>query len=553
MDRDPVVPNDRACLSHRRQKGGTAAGIKKVAYDWIEEKYQMARDEFTLRASQDTFLQKLTGDYSANQEVVRNQQRITRSQNRIYRVGPRPEEALEAARWKLAKDTEPPQMKPLAIPELGGKVRLATIHSAEEVYFARNVTRRWLSQLRKVVTTKDMLRGREVRLEALENGELFSADLSAATDNIPHELAQHVARQLCRRMNEDYDEEQLILKTLGPHRLPDGTITSNGIHMGLGPTWVILSLLNGFAAWHAGANKSDHRICGDDLIGLWSRTRAERYTRTLESLGLVVNHSKSFHTAAGVFCERIVERTEWHVAVAKDVGHISHSAASRVNSGRTSDRFSVAESLWALPHIPRLSRQTAQGLSPRLRHTGPIRLGGKGTGIASLWQLAAAVKERPINLVKADDLIPQAIRAQVHESSQLQGDVKVSDLLVHMQTRIRLGKSFKGKRSNQVRSITQKDIKQKTRSRRHKFSKTSISDLRRSVRSSPLNSKTRKTLLHVLRTRSLSHKEVAKRVQRLVSRRPAERFVDRHTANLLLESASPVPWGLDPVRSDERP
>jgi len=520
-----------------------------LAYDEIEREYQNARDAFT-RAASENYGEKV--QYVDHRKVVEHLQSVTLQQREISTHGPTPAEALDAAQKKFNRDIFDtlPSLEPCPIAELGGKVRVVTLHSIEEVLLARNVTARWLGQLRNVVTTRDILRGRTIRLKAMEQGELYSADLSAATDYIPHEVAQHVARKLYEKCGAPCTLEAL-LAMLGPHRLPDGRPTCRGIHMGLGPTWVILSLLNGFAAWHAGAHKDDHRICGDDLIAIWTESRARRYATTLERLGLVVNHSKSFHTEAGVFCERLVRRTGASTAEARDVGHMSTADAARIIAGRTRERLPVAEKLWAYPHFRLLSRETAKRLTPRVRDGGPLKLGGNGRGYASMKQLEATARHGIVRLVRSPYRLPRERIMELRQAESETGDIPVSDLLVTATTRLRLADNFRGRKSKQARPVTSKQFYSQTGSRRS-GSEGSKKSLIAAIQTSSLSSKDRKTAIWLIRRPSkLSHHGRRKWLQRAVARPRVDRLVTREFATDWLQSISRVRWELGP--SQQKP
>jgi hypothetical protein len=428
--------------------------------------------------------------------------------------------------------------------ELGGKIRIGTLHTVAEVLLARIVTARWLGQLRKVVTVRDILKARPVKLESTEgDADIFSADLSAATDNIPHGLAQHVARRLYERCGAPCELPDL-LRMFGPHQLPDGTATSCGIHMGLGPTWIILNILNGFAAWYAGAHKNDHRICGDDLVALWRESRVRVYTQTLEELGLVVNRSKSFFGVAGVFCERLVRMTGTGAASAQDVGHLSHASAAKVIAGRTKERLVVAQDLWSENHFPTLSRQVAQDLTPRCNDRGPLSLGGNGRGYASRKQLETALTSGTVRLVRPPYRLPPKATAELRELEHQQGDVPVSELLIIATTRLRLADNFRGKGSRQARPITNKNFLAQIRSRRHKSAGTKES-LLAAIAASPLKSRDKKTATWIASRRGLPESAGGKKwIQRVIRRPRAERYVQRDQAIQWLESISRVPWEL---------
>jgi hypothetical protein len=109
-------------------------------------------------------------------------------------------------------------------------------------------------------------------------------------------------------MNEEvlylFGQRMLITEMFG---LNMETPTKCGIHMGLGPTWVILSLINVACAVLACGNTSTFLVCGDDLIAWWYPEYIETYNSLIEGLGMKINHSKSFRSPfAGVFCEGIV-------------------------------------------------------------------------------------------------------------------------------------------------------------------------------------------------------------------------------------------------------
>lgn len=207
-----------------------------------------------------------------------------------------------------------PRIRAVPLAEMGGKVRVASLHPAEEVHLARHLTARWMPVLKHLKCHRDLLRGREITLLPLiprdqqSEPELFSADMAASTDPIPHDIARQVWAFMMEKGREPAWVREAGHKILGPKTVQDGTgrATKRGIHMGLGVSWIILSLLNSFAAWNAGATKDSYRICGDDLIGFWPRETFQAYARTLKELGMAINDRKTFSGPRGVFCERLV-------------------------------------------------------------------------------------------------------------------------------------------------------------------------------------------------------------------------------------------------------
>ena len=214
-------------------------------------------------------------------------------------------------------DNALPEISTLGLVESGGKIRVASLHEAPCVHVSRTVTRRYIKFLEQLRAHRAVLTDSPIKLYP-HGGKplLFSADLSAATDWIPHDLAQYFFRGLTSILE---DKESNLMNTpllraaqslLGPHLIRGGPHdkkeTERGIHMGLGHGWIILSLINSFAAWKAGAPRDSYSVMGDDLIGFWSKKIAMRYVRTLERLQLRVNKTKSFLGRGGVFCERRV-------------------------------------------------------------------------------------------------------------------------------------------------------------------------------------------------------------------------------------------------------
>jgi hypothetical protein len=241
---------------------------------------------------------------------------------------------------------------------------------------ARRVTATWLGKLRGFHTFKDILLGEEVELHtSAKNAQLFSADLSAATDHIDHYLAKYVAELFNRKIGRP-DLIEITDKIFSNKQVGD-SVTTCGIHMGLGCSWTVLSLLNGYAAWFAGAKKESHAICGDDLIGAFTRHQSQVYTRTLEELGLVVNHAKSFYGKRGVFCERIVSKTGPHTWMSKEVGHLSQLTAARCEQDRERSRITMARNLQEVKTGKKIAQRTINRIVPGLP-TGPRFLGLKG-------------------------------------------------------------------------------------------------------------------------------------------------------------------------------
>lgn len=155
--------------------------------------------------------------------------------------------------------------------------------------------------------------------------------------------------------------------------------------MGLGPSWIILSLLNTAAGLYASNDTGSFRVCGDDLIALWTRSEVDRYESFLTSLGMKINVGKSFYGEQGVFCENLVIRTGPRTAESRDCGHIAEAAGSKEKAMKSHHPLEVAHALrtYACPSKPlnRLSQLTRRRIGSRYsRLSGPLNTGGNGFG-----------------------------------------------------------------------------------------------------------------------------------------------------------------------------
>jgi hypothetical protein len=305
-------------------------------------------------------------------------------------------------------------LKASALHEMGAKTRLVTLHPAWEVWACRRLTQLLLPVLKGNIFTRDLLRGREVSLKRQGDQKsrvsLYSADLSAATDWIPHNVAQCVMRYLIDRRFSTPEQkarwERLAEVSLGPkhdvHSTDPESHTKRGVHMGLGPSWIVLSLLNVMAGLMA-APKQRHSfaVCGDDMIALWTHSEIETYERTLEGWGLKINRSKAFIGPRGVFCEKLVEQHSRVLATSRSVGHIAEAGASKWKADKSDNPLAVADALRKPVYgrrMRRLQETTRRRMQPS-KDPGPIRAGGSGIGTLNKRALERLIRHGTINLV----------------------------------------------------------------------------------------------------------------------------------------------------------
>jgi hypothetical protein len=396
--------NTKACVTHSSSDGGMAQALRAglIRY-WVELSEAVAYGDMSYLAAADPL---------PAPTVEEGFQAFDKLADVTEGVRQPTAEELYSHSERVLLSSSITQLKPLPIPEKGSKVRVATLHTAEEVLIARQITRRWLDILRRCVTTRSSLNGKRIHIRAQDRqSRIYSADLSKATDHIPHSLAQRVARLLCERLGESRQVAKMLQTILGPKQdVETQQFTLSGVHMGLGISWVVLSILNGFAAWYAGARKDTYAICGDDLIGYWPSSLCQRYASTLERLGLVVNRSKSFFGPRGVFCENIV-LTDGPDAFTPETytrrtarANLAWEAGTKVRNGLTRDSIAVAQGLRNCTSY--LGRSTFNALRPRRAPPGPISAGGSGKGLASYELLVALAQCGPCVTARTPSIVP---------------------------------------------------------------------------------------------------------------------------------------------------
>lgn len=213
-----------------------------------------------------------------------------------------------------------------------GKLRLATCHDGDVVTLSRAMTQHLLRSLRRVRTNRPMLEAEAVDLRWRGHKKVYgySADLSAATDEISVETARHVLRVALEATRAPAWLADSVDKVVGPLELSigthaalsrgrwseeekeelldlkderDGSMLTTGAFMGLGPSWVVLSLMNDYAATVAGAQVDSFSVCGDDLVAVWPKAICDRYEAVIRRIGLVPNTKKSHRGSGAVFCE----------------------------------------------------------------------------------------------------------------------------------------------------------------------------------------------------------------------------------------------------------
>jgi len=211
------------------------------------------------------------------------------------------------------------QMKPLLLPERGQKHRIATISPASAVVSGQKINGLLMRLLKRSSVFNFSLSGSRGTPRNIKEGVRryasnpkfigTSADLSAASDWIPHDLGKAVWAGICNAAGPRIPEEfrrmgEALLGPMSNILDPGAGPTTRGILMGLPLTWPVLSLINDFAAHEAqvedGLSGYNYVICGDDLAATWTEGAQAAYYRLMGELGLKINHHKSYESTSGV-------------------------------------------------------------------------------------------------------------------------------------------------------------------------------------------------------------------------------------------------------------
>jgi len=395
------------------------------------------------------------------------------------------EDAFRRAVADKSDITKTARVFTLITPE--GKIRVPTMHAAGVTWQARAISTFLLQWLGKIHQTRTALKNKPLKLTTrAKNAFLFSADLSKSTDPISIDLARFVLDELIEVIGfkpEWWDDAiSNVIQEFKIEGRPE-EITCGAL-MGLGPSWTILSILNSFAAHRAGAKKGDHQTCGDDLIGLWTKTVIKAYQTNIELLGLENNLQKSYVSKRyGVFCERFIQTNRARTtAEGPEIVRIAEATGMKSTSTRkgrlivddllkicTTNRPSVNHRL-----IKRACRRTAIALSPCPSTPGLLSQGGGGsTRPADLKTLIGYIRYGPISqLVTDSDPRVRNARKELREAETTSKGVIIEDVLTDLKSiihRDELRKFVHG--GNEVRLRSYKDVRSSVAKRRREATK----------------------------------------------------------------------------------
>jgi hypothetical protein len=299
-----------ACLSHTRKQGGKGQAVYDVlGPDRIQELRLKAKE--------------LGGAFFS------------------YSIGFVKEAAEAIAAMPASYDS-----KPIPVFELGWKVRVVSCSDVVRTCHSEAWRKPLFGLLKKIRPCSLPLRGDMVTmkftsLQSWYRGRkpdkdtrfLFSADLSAATDN----LTWPAIRAVCDGLGVPFD--LVAGGTLNGKPMTRGTL------MGIPCSWTILSLCHFLAIEVAQClPKGSYFLKGDDLLGYWSSFQISRYSDALAILGIPLNKQKTLTSKdVGIFCEKVYHLTEVHKNHA--VAVMDHSVLSLrpfVDTAESEDRLPAA-------------------------------------------------------------------------------------------------------------------------------------------------------------------------------------------------------------------
>jgi hypothetical protein len=373
------------------------------------------------------------------------------------------------------------------IEELGGKVRVASMHPSYLSHFSRNYAQKTLPLLKSFGVFRRTLLGQNLKLTGRPGAKLYSADLTAASDMISHELGQAVLGAIGEGFGEDLTTLDALRACAEPYQIwdqgePTRTKTRSGLHMGLGTTWTVLCILNLWAASRISPPGKSFAICGDDLIGLWNDQEIKSYNSMIKVLGLLPNEPKSFIGRNGVFCEqlvRIVHRdTEGTYAKSEQLIRISEASGARGDvTVETREKLSgYLKENKVLRPIRQLILRTLRLTTPRGVGNGPVAAGGNGclnniSKAASL--LGAYLQKGPAKVGRrtAEDvrIVMTNIQSQLTNQHRPKHTIELKEVLLPVMRSVRAKEVINGESGSRPEvdrfgKMRQRIFKQRTKS-----------------------------------------------------------------------------------------
>ncbi|AAC98708.1 RNA-dependent RNA polymerase [Saccharomyces 23S RNA narnavirus] len=332
-------------------------------------------------------------------------------------------------RGELKSTNQSLEARVAVVPERGFKARIVTTHSASRVTFGHQFRRYLLQGIRRHPALVDVIGGDHRRaVETMDgdfgllrpDGRLLSADLTSASDRIPHDLVKAILRGIFSdpdRRPPGTSLADVFDLVLGPYHLhyPDGSEVTvrQGILMGLPTTWPLLCLIHLFwvelSDWApARPNHSrgfvlgeSFRICGDDLIAWWRPERIALYNQIAVDCGAQFSAGKHLESKTwGIFTEKVftVKPVKMKVRVRSEPslkGYVfSRSSAFSCRMGGKGITGIRAARLYTIGAMPRWSRRIRDVYPGSLEHRTASQRYGEPVTVYRFGRWSSAIPLR---------------------------------------------------------------------------------------------------------------------------------------------------------------
>jgi hypothetical protein len=210
------------------------------------------------------------------------------------------------------------------IPEWGGKSRIATVHYYGDATRSEMTGKRLRVEMARHPSVRDCLAGDPDTIELapargvapaymvpprgwdatdpanIDPNQLyvFSADLTAATDTIRHDVLEVFCAQRGLALDDFRSKCIVHNKKVTP--------VTQGTDLGLGGSFPALCLIHASACEEIGMSRRSFRVKGDDLIGMWYGAQIIAYLRWIAPLtGMAPNLKKTMVCLfRGLYCEQ---------------------------------------------------------------------------------------------------------------------------------------------------------------------------------------------------------------------------------------------------------
>jgi len=268
-----------------------------------------------------------------------------------------------------------PMVSLMAIPEKGGKIRVAGLTNAAFAGALSPLADQALGIIKRHPALKgafeskplDVLKRFSTKKFLMEkDGRRFvSVDMEEATNNINHNFAVAVIEGLATSLRWTNSQKQIAIASIrnitayftDRRGLSQHVRCTSGTHMGLPLSFVILCLSHLWCAKALGHKR--FVIFGDDAAMLATKEEYKAYLERIRITGMVVNKTKTDTSDFGfIFCGQF-----YRVHGRKLFDHLRVDA----NAPDALMKFRAFTTKWALTHVPTLKVSAVTGSSSEVQ------------------------------------------------------------------------------------------------------------------------------------------------------------------------------------------